>query len=131
MEYRGLWEEDTSNDTQFMDKVYVVKSVNTDKDSLILTDDMGLGVFLTFEDAKICYDLNVKELKELYEKYDPDSVYIYEDKEISVPFFSFYIHCDYTGFSDYVGLYECEIGQWNDTDLKDFKYYKKVKNLNN
>ena len=31
-----------------MEKVYVVKSVLVDKDSLILTDDKGLGVYLTY-----------------------------------------------------------------------------------
>ena len=51
-----------------MDKVYVVKSVNADKSSVILPDDVGLGVFLTYEDAKVCFDRIVSDLKELYEE---------------------------------------------------------------
>ena len=35
-----------------MEKVYVVKSVLVDKDSLILREEKGLGVYLTYEDAK-------------------------------------------------------------------------------
>lgn len=112
-----------------MDKVYVVKSVNVDEDSFIIHDDNGVGVFLNYEDAKICYDLNVKDIKELYEDYDPDTIVSYEDKENEGRYF-FYIHCNETDFSDLVGLYECTIGQWGNTDVKEWSEYKQMKQTN-
>ena len=94
-----------------MKKVYVVKSVNVDKDSFIMTDDMGLGVFLTYKDAKVCFDKNVSDLKELYEDYDPDEVKITIDERGGLK--DFWIYNKSIGFCDYVGLYECEFGKWN------------------
>ena len=102
-----------------MDKIYVVKSVNVDKNSVILPDDDGVGVFLTYEDAKTCFDWNVSELKEYYKEYDPHDVKImlYQDEGFN----SFWIYNPEVGYCDFVGLYECEFGKWNGRDVNWFK----------
>ena len=95
-------------------KVYVVKSVNVDKNSVILPEDEGLGVFLKYEDAKDCFDRNVSDLKELYEDYDPDDVVIRTDAGSGLH--GFWIYNQFVGFCDFEGLYECELGKWNHRD---------------
>ena len=102
-----------------MDKVYVVKSVNVDERSVIMPDCKGIGVFLTYEDAKRCFDMNVNELKELYQENDPDEYDIHEEKDGECEDCYFY-NSTYE-HSDYVALYHCKIGQWEDKDLKEYK----------
>lgn len=107
----------------YMDKVYVVKSVNVDEKSVILPDCQGIGVFLTYEDAKRCFDMNVRDLKELYQDNDPDDYDIYEEKDGECEDCYFYYRNPNTGYeySDYVALYQCKIGQWEGKDLKEYK----------
>lgn len=99
-------------------KVYVVKSVNVDKNSVILPEDEGLGVFLTYDEAKVCFDKIVSDLKELYEDFDPDDVDTRIDENGGLN--SFWIYNQEVGFCDFVGLYECEHGQWNGWDMNWF-----------
>lgn len=95
-----------------MEKVYVVKSVLVDKDSLILRDDKGLGVYLTYEDAKEQFDKVVSDLKECYEG-DPGEYIIHIDAGCGLnDFFSYHRVGDNQYFCDFVGLYECEVGKW-------------------
>lgn len=102
-----------------MDMVYVVKSVNVDEGSVILPDCKGIGVFLTYEDAKRCFDMNVNELKELYQEYDPEEYNIWKEKDEECDAYHFYNReC---GCADYIALYQCKIGQWEDIDLKEYK----------
>jgi hypothetical protein len=96
-----------------MEKVYVVKSVNTDEFG-VMADDKGLGVFLTYEEAKECFRQNVADLQELYEEEE------IEYYDCSVPDddgndWEFYARYYRNGkpITDYVAIYECEIGEWN------------------
>ena len=94
-----------------MEKVYVVKSVLVDKDSLILRDDKGLGVYLTYEDAKEQFDKVVSDLKEYYEEDPGEYVFSIDDCGLN-SFFSYYEVGDNQYFCDFVGLYEFEVGKW-------------------
>ena len=93
-----------------MEKVYVVKSVNTDELG-VMTDDKGLGVFLTYEEAKECFEQNVADLQELYEAEEIEYIDCSDDDNDG----EFYARYYQNGrvITDYVAIYECEIGKWN------------------
>lgn len=101
-----------------MEKVFVVKSVNVCDDSRIMTDDKGIGVFATYEEAKKCFDKNVTDLKEIYEgaQYEMEDV-IENTSPYNEPyteeFYAYYT--DRRGYHncDYVTIYECKLGEWN------------------
>jgi len=90
--------------------VYVVKLVLVDKESVVLTEEKGLGVYLTYEDAKKQFDKVVSDLKELYEDDLNGYVFHVDDGRGLNDFYAY--HEGYQ-FCDFVGLYECEIGKWN------------------
>lgn len=92
--------------------LFVVKSVNTTDKGDVMTDENGIGIFLSMDEAKECFKTIVDDLLDLYnERYERLGI---KTDVIVNGTFEFYAREESDDRCvDYVIISEVPIGKWN------------------